>query len=82
MNKIHNYDVVVIGAGPGGHRVGELLAQAGNKVLIIERDRAGGNCVQNACMPTKAMLALVKDQIIIKRSQAFGFEGINNPKIS
>src|SRR5947208_10158380 len=51
------YDVVVIGAGPGGYSAAVRAGQYGLKTAIIERDtRLGGTCLLVGCIPTKALL--------------------------
>ncbi len=54
----HNdaFDAVIIGAGPGGETCAGLLAKAGRKVAIVERERVGGECAFWGCMPTKVLL--------------------------
>ncbi|HMS66373.1 MAG TPA: dihydrolipoyl dehydrogenase [Ignavibacteria bacterium] len=50
------FDVVVIGSGPGGYTTAIRAAQLGFKTAIIERDRLGGICLNWGCIPTKALL--------------------------
>ncbi len=50
------YEVIVIGAGPGGYVAAIKAAQLGKSVAIIENRRAGGTCLNRGCIPTKAML--------------------------
>ncbi len=50
------YDVVIIGAGPGGYLAAIRIAQYGKKVLVIERDEVGGECLNYACIPSKTLL--------------------------
>lgn len=47
------YDLIIIGAGPGGYRAAELAAKAGLKVIIFECDNVGGTCLNVGCIPTK-----------------------------
>jgi dihydrolipoamide dehydrogenase len=49
-------DVVVIGAGPGGYPAAIRAAQLGREVLLIERDRLGGECLNYGCIPSKALI--------------------------
>jgi dihydrolipoamide dehydrogenase len=49
-------DVVVIGAGPGGYVAAIRLAQLGRQVLVIDRERIGGVCLNWGCIPSKAMI--------------------------
>lgn len=51
------FDVVVIGAGPGGYVAAIRAAQLGAKVAIVEKENLGGVCLNRGCIPTKAMLA-------------------------
>ena len=50
------FDVVVLGAGPGGYVAAIRAAQLGKKVAIIEADKLGGVCLNRGCIPTKALL--------------------------
>ena len=50
------YDVVVLGAGPGGYVAAIRASQLGKKVAIIEEDKLGGVCLNKGCIPTKAVL--------------------------
>lgn len=51
-----DYDVIVLGGGPGGYPAAIRSAQLGKKVACIERDRLGGVCLNWGCIPTKALL--------------------------
>ena len=48
------YDLIIIGAGPGGYRAAEYAAKQGLKVVIYEGDAVGGTCLNVGCIPTKA----------------------------
>ena len=50
------FDVVVVGAGPGGYIAAIRAAQLGKKTAIIEREKLGGVCLNKGCIPTKAVL--------------------------
>jgi dihydrolipoamide dehydrogenase len=51
-----NFDVVVLGAGPGGYIAAIRASQLGKKVAIVEMDKLGGVCLNRGCIPTKAVL--------------------------
>src|SRR3989338_2325508 len=67
-----NYDLCVIGAGPGGTAAAIEASSLGAKTAIIERDEIGGVCLNRGCIPTKAHLksALLYDEC--RRSGEFG----------
>lgn len=54
------YDVVVMGAGPGGYVSAIRAAQLGAKTAIIEKDQVGGTCLNYGCIPTKALIKNVE----------------------
>jgi dihydrolipoamide dehydrogenase len=66
------YDVVVIGGGPGGLEAAELAAQAGKRVLIIEKTGWGGTCTHRGCIPTKALLTCSKYYADLKKFKRLG----------
>ncbi|HFB99918.1 MAG TPA: dihydrolipoyl dehydrogenase [Phaeodactylibacter sp.] len=51
-----NFDIIVIGSGPGGYPAAIRAAQLGKKVAIVERENLGGICLNWGCIPTKALL--------------------------
>jgi dihydrolipoamide dehydrogenase len=51
-----SYDTIVIGAGPGGYVAAIRAAQLGQKTAVVERDKAGGRCLNYACIPAKTVL--------------------------
>ena len=52
----HSFDVIVIGAGPGGYVCAIRAAQLGKSVAVVERENLGGICLNWGCIPTKALL--------------------------
>ncbi len=54
-----HYDVIVIGAGPGGVAAAKTLAAGGKKVAIVEDTQWGGTCLNRGCIPTKMLLGAV-----------------------
>jgi dihydrolipoamide dehydrogenase len=55
-NTVHNADVVILGAGSGGYACALRAAELGKSVVLIERDKIGGTCLHQGCIPTKALL--------------------------
>jgi len=53
---VHNADVVILGAGSGGYACALRAAELGKSVVLIERDKIGGTCLHQGCIPTKALL--------------------------
>ena len=54
------FDVIVIGGGPGGYLAAERAGQAGLKTLLIEKNKLGGVCLNEGCIPSKALLNSAK----------------------
>lgn len=69
-----NFDVVVIGAGPGGYVAAIRAAQLGLKVACIEREHLGGICLNWGCIPTKAMLRSAEVYHLMHRAKDFGLK--------
>jgi len=57
MERGRKYDITVIGGGPAGYVAAIRAAQLGAKVLLVEKDRLGGTCLNRGCIPTKTLLA-------------------------
>ena len=56
QNLQHEYDLVVIGAGPGGYVAAIKAAQSGMKTVIVESREVGGTCLNRGCIPTKTLM--------------------------
>ncbi|MDM7931116.1 dihydrolipoyl dehydrogenase [Tabrizicola sp.] len=67
-----NFDVIVIGAGPGGYVAAIRASQLGLKVAILEREHLGGICLNWGCIPTKAMLRSAEVYHLMHRAKEFG----------
>ncbi|MCV6584603.1 MAG: dihydrolipoyl dehydrogenase [Marinibacterium sp.] len=66
------FDVIVIGAGPGGYVAAIRAAQLGLSVAVIEREHMGGICLNWGCIPTKAMLRSAEVFHLMHRAGEFG----------
>ncbi|MDE2841981.1 MAG: dihydrolipoyl dehydrogenase [Chloroflexota bacterium] len=73
------YDLVVIGAGPGGYVAAIGAAQLGLKTAIVERDELGGVCLNWGCIPSKALLKNAEVVSYFHRAEEFGlkFDGFS-----
>jgi dihydrolipoamide dehydrogenase len=69
-----NFDVIVIGAGPGGYVAAIRASQLGLKVAIVEREHLGGICLNWGCIPTKAMLRSAEVFHLMERAKEFGLK--------
>ena len=69
----HNFDVVVVGGGPGGYVAAIRASQLGFNTALIERDSLGGICLNWGCIPTKSLLHAANIQRLLGRIDEFGF---------
>ncbi|MDA0720711.1 MAG: dihydrolipoyl dehydrogenase, partial [Proteobacteria bacterium] len=67
-----NFDLIVIGAGPGGYVAAIRAAQLGMNVVVVERENLGGICLNWGCIPTKAMLRSSEVFHLMHRAKEFG----------
>ena len=69
---MYDFDVIVIGAGPGGYPAAIRAAQLGKKTAIIEKEAFGGTCLNWGCIPTKTLIASAERYHHATHSEAFG----------
>src|SRR5688572_18931943 len=69
----NTFDLVVVGAGPGGYVAAIRAAQLGMKTAIVEREHLGGICLNWGCIPTKALLRSSEIYHLLHRLDEFGF---------
>lgn len=72
-----NYDVIVIGSGPGGYVTAIRASQLGLKTAIIERENLGGICLNWGCIPTKALLKSAQVFEYLNHSKDYGISADN-----
>ena len=71
-----NYDIIVIGSGPGGYVTAIRAAQLGFKTAIVERENLGGICLNWGCIPTKALLKSAQVFKYINHAEDFGLNKV------
>ena len=72
-----NFDVIVVGGGPGGYVCAIRAAQLGLKTAVVERDKLGGICLNWGCIPTKALLRSSETWHMLHRLEEFGLSADN-----
>ena len=77
-----DYDVVIVGSGPGGYVAAIRAGQLGLKTAIVEKDSVGGMCLNWGCIPTKALLESAKRLRLVQEAAGFGVDGIDPKNLS
>jgi len=77
MAEQQNFDVVVIGGGPGGYVAAIRAAQLGMKAAVVEREHLGGICLNWGCIPTKALLRSSEIHHLLHNLGDYGFSADN-----
>ena len=67
-----NFDLIVVGSGPGGYVTAIRASQLGLKTAIVEKESLGGVCLNWGCIPTKALLKSAQVFEYIKHSEEYG----------
>ena len=76
---MEHFELIVIGAGPGGLAAALSAAQGGKKTLLIERSEVGGTCLNHGCIPTKALLACAELYDRSRGGKQFGVPEVTAP---
>lgn len=76
----YDYEIAVIGGGPGGYVAAIKAAQMGKKTVIIEKEHMGGTCLNIGCIPTKALLRSAEALKELKESASFGVIDVDTSK--
>ncbi|TWP27423.1 dihydrolipoyl dehydrogenase [Apibacter muscae] len=71
-----NYDIIVIGSGPGGYVTAIRASQLGFKTAVIERENLGGICLNWGCIPTKALIKSAHVFDYIKHAEEYGLNKV------
>jgi dihydrolipoamide dehydrogenase len=69
-----NYDIIILGSGPGGYVTAIRASQLGFKVAVIEKENLGGICLNWGCIPTKALLKSAQVYDYLKHVEAYGLK--------
>jgi dihydrolipoamide dehydrogenase len=72
-----NFDLIVVGGGPGGYVAAIRAAQLGMKAAVVERENLGGICLNWGCIPTKALLRSSEINHLLHNMDQFGFAADN-----
>ena len=72
-----NFDLIVVGGGPGGYVAAIRAAQLGLKTACVEREHLGGICLNWGCIPTKALLRSAEVGHLMKHADAYGWSASN-----
>ncbi|MBM3538634.1 MAG: dihydrolipoyl dehydrogenase [Alphaproteobacteria bacterium] len=72
-----NFDIIVVGGGPGGYVAAIRAAQLKMKVALVEREHLGGICLNWGCIPTKALLRSSEINHLLHHLDAYGFKADN-----
>ena len=74
---VEDVDLLVVGGGKAGKSLAMLRAKAGDKVVMVERDKVGGTCINVACIPTKTLISAAR---VLHEVQGSGAYGVTLPE--
>ena len=77
ITKTIRTDICIIGAGSAGLSVAAAAAAFGRKVVLIEKHKMGGDCLNYGCVPSKALIAAAKRAHAMRTADAFGIDGVS-----
>ena len=73
--------ITVIGGGPGGYEAAIYAAKKGAEVVLVEKDKVGGTCLNRGCIPTKAFLASYDTLETVEQAKSFGINVAGEPEV-
>lgn len=77
-----SFDLIVVGAGPGGYVAAIRAAQLGMKTAVVEKHRLGGMCLNWGCVPSRRLMESARLYDRIRNATAFGVDGIDTAALS
>jgi probable pyridine nucleotide-disulfide oxidoreductase len=81
-SDVEDVDLLVVGGGKAGKSLAMDRAKAGWSVIMVERDKIGGTCINVACIPTKALVGSARTLLTARRAATMGVEINGEPSIS
>ena len=69
---VEEVDLLVVGGGKAGKSLAMLRAKAGDRVVMVERDKVGGTCINVACIPTKTLISAARVLCEVQGSRTYG----------
>ena len=72
QDAVQDVDLLVVGGGKAGKSLAMLRAKAGDSVVMVERDKVGGTCINVACIPTKTLISAARVLHEVQGSHAYG----------
>jgi dihydrolipoamide dehydrogenase len=86
VTETNTFDLVILGGGSGGYACALRAAELGSRVVLIEKDKVGGTCLHQGCIPTKALLHAAEVADLAKEAGDFGvvasFDHIDMPGVN
>ena len=71
---MNNFDIIIIGAGPGGYEAAAIATKEGLECLLVEKDELGGTCLNRGCIPTKALCRSAQVAADVRSAATYGIE--------
>lgn len=81
-HDIEDVDLLVVGGGKAGKSLAMDRAKAGERVVLVERDKIGGSCINVACIPTKALVAAAQTLLTARHAEQLGIVGAGSAAAS
>lgn len=77
MAKDNQYDLIAIGGGSAGLTVTTIAARLGAKVLLVDKERLGGDCLHYGCVPSKALIASARMAHRMRHAEKYGISPVD-----